>query len=82
MDKYSAIEFLKTEATMQDAHAQSAIAEYLDEKAPKATKAPKAKAGPAIKAKAPAKSTKASREAAALAEAAAVARAENEDAPF
>jgi len=82
MDKYSAIEFLKTEASMQDAHAQSAIAEYLDEKAPKATKAPKAKAGPAIKAKAPAKSTKASREAAALAEAAAVARAENEDAPF
>lgn len=82
MDKYSAIEFLKTEATMQDAHAQSAIAEYLDEKAPKATKAPKAKTGPAIKAKAPAKSTKASREAAALAEAAAVARAENEDAPF
>jgi hypothetical protein len=88
MDKYSAIEFLKTEATMQDAHAQSAIAEYLDEKAPKATKAtkatkaPKAKAGTAIKAKAPAKSTKASREAAALAEAAAVARAENEDAPF
>jgi hypothetical protein len=82
MDKYSAIEFLKTEATMQDAHAQSAIAEYLDEKAPKATKAPKAKASTAIKAKAPAKSTKASREAAALAEAAAVARAENEDAPF
>jgi hypothetical protein len=86
MDKYAAIEFLKTEASMQDSHAQSAIAEYLDEKAPKVTKtaAPKAKAGPAIKAKAAPKTTKASREAQALAEARAVAKAdaENEDAPF
>jgi hypothetical protein len=64
----------------QDAAAQSAIAEYLDEKAPKAVKAT---SGPAIKQSKPAaktKSTKASREAEALAQARAVAAAE--DAPF
>ena len=71
----------------QDAAAQSAIAEYLEDKAPKAAKTPKAKTSPATsKTKAPTakKSTKASREAEALAQARAVAQAdaELEDAPF
>lgn len=86
--KYAAVEQLKTLDEFQDVAAQDAIAEYLEDKAPKAAKAPKAtaKTGPAVsKAKAPAKakaakSTKASREAEALAQARAVAEAE--DAPF
>ena len=83
MTKYEGIQALATQDGFQDAAAQSAIAEYLEDKAPKATKPVKktvAKAGPAVsKAKAP-KSTKASREAEALAQARAVAEAE--DAPF
>lgn len=77
--KYAGIQAIQSMDDFQDAAAQSAIAEYLDEKAPKAARpAVKAKAAP--KAKAPAKSTKASREAEALAQARAVAEAE--DAPF
>jgi hypothetical protein len=78
--KYEGIKALQSMDEFQDAAAQSAIAEYLEDKAPKA---PKAKTGPVAKAtKAPkaAKSTKASREAEALAQARAVAEAE--DAPF
>ena len=81
--KYEAILAIKGMDQFQDAAAQSAIAEYLEEKAPKAAKPTKAKTGPV--AKAPAKDTKKSREAQALAEAAAVARAratETEDAPY
>ena len=48
--KYEAVKQIQTMEDFADAHAQSAIAEYLDEKAPKA---PNAKAAP--KAKAPAK---------------------------
>ena len=48
--KYEAVKQIQTMEDFADAHAQSAIAEYLDEKAPKT---PKAKAAP--KAKAPAK---------------------------
>jgi hypothetical protein len=86
VSKYEGIMAIQSMDDFQDAAAQSAIAEYLEEKAPKATKpttATKAKAGPAIKqSKAPAKAkdTKASREALALAQARAVAEAE--DAPF
>jgi hypothetical protein len=68
VSKYEAVKQLATMDEFQDAQAQSAIAEYLDEKAPKA---PKAKAAPVkapvkaqSKTKAPAKVT------------------ENEDAPF
>ena len=81
--KYEAVKQLQGMDEFQDAAAQSAIAEYLEDKAPKA---PKAKSGPAVKAtKAPAKkSTKASREADALAQAKAVAKAdaETENEPF
>jgi len=80
--KYAGIQAIQSMDEFQDAAAQSAIAEYLEDKAPKATKA---KAGPAVsKAKTPTKSTKKSREAEALAQAKAVALAdaENEDAPF
>jgi hypothetical protein len=53
MTKYEAVKAIQFVDEFADAAAQSAIAEYLDEKAPKA---PKAKAGPAVKAtKAPAK---------------------------
>ena len=83
--KYDGIKQLSQMDEFQDAAAQSAITEYLEDKAPKATKA----AGPAVKAPAKAKatkstkttkSTKASREAEALAQAKAVAALE--DAPF
>lgn len=79
--KYALVTALKAHDGFQDAAAQSAIAEYLEDKAPKAVKAtvaPKAKAK-ATTAKAP-KDTKASREAQALAQARAVAEAE--DAPY
>ncbi len=76
--KYEGILAIKDMDTFQDAAAQSAIAEYLEEKAPKVKAAPKAKA---TTAKAP-KTTKASREAQALAQARAVAQSEAEDAPF
>ena len=70
VSKYEAVKQLATMDEFQDAAAQSAIAEYLDEKAPKA---PKAKAAP-VKAPAKAQSkTKAP---------AKVAVTENEDAPF
>ena len=70
VSKYEAVKQLATMDEFQDAQAQSAIAEYLDEKAPKA---PKAKAAP-VKAPAKAQSkTKAP---------AKVAVTENEDAPF
>lgn len=81
--KYAGIQAIQSMDEFQDAAAQSAIAEYLEDKAPKATKAkaPAVKAPAKAKAtKAPAKSTKASREAEALAQARAVAEAE--DAPF
>ena len=93
--KYAGIQTIQGMDDFQDAAAQSAIAEYLEDKAPKAPKAakePKAKTGPAVKQSAAgskAKSTKASREAEALAQARAVAEAEAaydistaEDAPF
>ena len=83
VSKYEAVRQLQSMAEFADAAAQSAIAEYLDEKAPKApakaaAKAPVKKA--AVKA-APAKSTKASREAEALRQAAAVA-VEDENTSF
>jgi hypothetical protein len=74
--KYDGIKQLQTMDEFQDAAAQSAISEYLEDKAPRAAK------GPAVKAPAKAKSTKstkATREAEALAQAKAVAL---EDAPF
>jgi hypothetical protein len=67
VSKYEAVEQLKTLDEFQDVYAQAAIAEYLEEKAPKA---PKAKAAPAPKAKAPAKAKVVK------------ATAEEEDAPF
>lgn len=81
MTKYEGIQALQSMDGFQDAAAQSAIAEYLEDKAPKAAKAPKAVKAPGVTktAKAP-KSTKATREAEALAQARAVAEAE--DAPF
>lgn len=88
--KYEGIKAIQSMDDFQDAAAQSAIMEYLEEKAPKAAKAP-AKAATkaatkAAKAPAKAKSTKSSREADALAEARAVAKADAladaEDAPF
>ncbi|MFM8760601.1 MAG: hypothetical protein ACKOD7_03500 [Polynucleobacter victoriensis] len=77
--KYAGIQKIQSMDEFQDAAAQAAIAEYLEDKAPKAPKA-----GPAIaKAKAPAKKdTKASREAEALAQAKQVAIEDLEDAPF
>jgi len=82
--KYEGIMIIQAMDQFSDAAAQSAIAEYLDEKAPKTTKAKVATAPKATKAKAaPAKDTKKSREAQALAEARAkAAELANEDAPF
>ena len=81
--KYEGIMIIQGMDQFSDAAAQSAIAEYLDEKAPKT---PKAKVATAPKAKAkaaPAKDTKKSRESQALAEARAkAAELANEDAPF
>lgn len=83
MTKYEGIKAIQSMDDFQDAAAQSAITEYLEDKAPKA---PKAAKGPAVRAQAApktakaGKSTKASREAEALAQARAVAEAE--DAPF
>lgn len=69
--KYEAVKQLQFMDEFNDAAAQSAIAEYLEDKAPKQPKAPKAKAAPA-KAKAATK-TKAK---------AKVETTEDEDAPF
>jgi hypothetical protein len=72
MTKYDAVKTIATWPEFADASAQSAIAEYLDEKAPK-TAAPKAKTpavkelAKALKTKAPAKTAKVT---------------EDEDAPF
>jgi len=91
--KYEGIMIIQAMDQFADAAAQSAIAEYLDEKAPKVAAT---KAGPAVSkavatktakapAKAPAKDTKKSRESQALAEARAKAAemaAQAEDAPF
>lgn len=52
VSKYEAVKQIQAMDEFQDAAAQSAIAEYLEDKAPKA---PKAKAIPAAKTKAPAK---------------------------
>jgi len=67
VSKYEAVKQLATMDEFQDAQAQSAIAEYLDEKAPKA---PKAKTAPV---KAPAKAQPKAKVAKVV---------ENEDAPF
>lgn len=87
VSKYEAVRQLQSMDEFADAAAQSAIAEYLDEKAPKTpAKVPAAKAKAKTPAKtatkAPVKSTKATRESAALKQAAAVALADAEDAPF
>jgi hypothetical protein len=47
MDKYAAVQLIQGMDEFQDAAAQSAIAEYLEDKAPKATKAVKT-ADPAV----------------------------------
>lgn len=84
--KYEGIKQIATHAEFADAAAQAAIAEYLDEKAPKAKATKTSPAVKATKATKPVKNTKKSREAQALAEAAAVAKADKmadlEDAPF
>jgi hypothetical protein len=70
MTKYDGIRAIQSLAEFASAHSQSAIAEYLEEKAPKAKAAPaKAPAKAQPTAKAPAKATK-------------VAVTEDEDAPF
>jgi len=48
MTKYAAVQAIQTMDEYQDAAAQSAIAEYLEEKAPKAAKATVATTGPAV----------------------------------
>jgi hypothetical protein len=69
VSKYEGIKQLQSNSDFQDAAAQSAIMEYLEDKAPKAAPKAKAKTGPAVsKAKAP---TKAKADTAAM-----------EDAPF
>lgn len=75
LTKYEGIQKLQSMDEFQDAAAQSAITEYLEDKAPKAGSAVKT-ADKAAKAKA----TKATREADAIAQAKAVAALE--DAPF
>ena len=82
--KYEGIMIIQGMDQFSDAAAQSAIAEYLDEKAPKTPAKAKVATAPKAKAKAaPAKDTKKSRESQALAEARAkAAELANEDAPF
>lgn len=88
MSKYDGIKAIQGMDVFQDAAAQSAIAEYLDEKAPKATAAPvKVTAKVPVKAPAKAKTSKkseiASNDAQAIAEARAKAKElANEDTPF
>lgn len=53
VSKYEAVKQIQTMAEFQDAAAQSAISEYLEDKAPKAKTAPKAKAPAKAKATAP-----------------------------
>lgn len=84
MSKYDGIKAIQGMDVFQDAAAQSAIAEYLDEKAPKATAAPvKATAKAPAKAKTSKKAEIASNDAQAIAEARAKAKElANEDTPF
>lgn len=86
MTKLEGIQKIRDMDEFQDAAAQSAITEYIEDNSPKVAKA---KAGPAVsapakakKTTAPKKDTKASREAEALKQAAAVAAQDLEDAPF
>ena len=72
--KYEAVEQLKTLDEFQDVAAQAAIAEYLEEKAPKTPKVKAVKAPKAVAAKAPAKAK--------AAKPAKVDTSEMEDAPF
>ena len=58
VSKYEAVKQIATMADFADAAAQSAIAEYLEEKAPKVKATPKAKAPVAKTAKAPTKAAK------------------------
>ena len=75
--KYEAVRKIQSATEFADAAAQAAIAEYLDEKAPKAAKAKT----PAVQAIA--KATKATAKTKAPAKATAAAKVvENEDAPF
>ena len=76
LTKYEGILAIQSMEDFQDAAAQSAIAEYLEEKAPKA-KAPKAKATKPVAKAAPAPKAKATK-----APAKAVKVTEDEDAPF
>jgi len=52
MEKYDAVKAISTMPQFQNAHAQSVIAEYLEEKAPKAPKAAKAEAAATTEAEA------------------------------
>lgn len=79
MTKYEGIQKIRDMDEFQDAAAQSAITEYLEDKAPRAAKTPAKTVAKKATAK---KDTKASREAEAIAQAKAVAQAELEDAPF
>ena len=73
MTKYDGVKAIQAMDEFQDAAAQSAIMEYLEDKAPKAPKAAPAPKAKATKAKAPAKAPKATK---------AVDTADLEDAPF
>ena len=80
MSKYEGIQKIRDMDEFQDAAAQSAITEYLEDKAPRA-----AKSGPAVMQSSKGtkvKATKQTREDEALAQAKAVAQADLEDAPF
>lgn len=74
VSKYEAVEQLKALDEFQDVAAQAAIAEYLEEKAPKTPKVKAVKAPKAVAAKAPAKAK--------AAKPAKVDTSEMEDAPF
>jgi hypothetical protein len=50
VSKYEAVKQIQSMDEFADAHAQAAIAEYLEDKAPKSAPAPKAKATKAVKA--------------------------------
>lgn len=83
MSKLEGIQKIRDMAEFQDAAAQSAITEYIEDNSPKVAKVKAAPAAKATAKKATAKKdTKASREAEALAQAKAVALADLEDAPF
>ena len=73
LTKYDAVKLLQGMDEFQDAAAQSAIMEYLEDKAPKAKAAPVKAPAKATKAKAPAKAPKATK---------VTVPADAEDAPF